>query len=64
MRETPTWRIPFGIIGLFVALIIYGVIIARYAPGLIGRWPGLSGVSLQLDGNDPQPLKIRVDAVR
>ncbi len=42
MRETPTWRIPFGIISLFIALIIYAVIIAGYAPGLIGRWNGLA----------------------
>jgi len=42
MRETPTWRIPFGIIGLFVALMIYGVVIARYAPEVIGSWPGLA----------------------
>jgi hypothetical protein len=42
MRETPTWRIPVGIFGLFVALMIYGVVIARYAPGLIGNWPGLA----------------------
>jgi hypothetical protein len=42
MRETPTWRIPFGIVSLFIALIIYGVVIARYAPGIIGRWPGLA----------------------
>ncbi len=40
MRETPTWRIPVGIIGLFVFLMIYGVVIARYAPELIGYWPG------------------------
>ncbi|MBV7267253.1 DUF2842 domain-containing protein [Erythrobacter ani] len=40
MRETPTWRIPAGIIGLFVFLIIYGVVIARYAPDIIGGWPG------------------------
>lgn len=40
MRETPTWRIPFGIVSLFIALMIYGVVIARYAPGLIGRWSG------------------------
>jgi len=40
MRETPTWRIPAGIIGLFIALMIYGIIIARYAPDLIGAWPG------------------------
>lgn len=39
MREEPTWRIPVGIIGLFAALIIYGVVIARYAPGIIGDWP-------------------------
>lgn len=40
MRETPTWRIPFGIVSLFIALIIYGVVIARYAPEIIGRWSG------------------------
>ena len=39
MRETPTWRIPIGILGLFVALIAYGVVIARYAPEIIGTWP-------------------------
>ncbi|MEL7196939.1 MAG: DUF2842 domain-containing protein [Pseudomonadota bacterium] len=40
MRETPTWRIPAGIIGLFIALMVYAIIIARYAPDLIGDWPG------------------------
>lgn len=40
MRETPTWRIPFGIFGLFAALMAYGLIIARYAPSLIGSWSG------------------------
>lgn len=40
MRETPTWRIPFGIISLFVALMVYGIVIARYAPALIGSWHG------------------------
>ncbi|GAA0764875.1 membrane protein YdbS with pleckstrin-like domain [Erythromicrobium ramosum] len=40
MRETPTWRIPFGIVSLFIALIVYGVVIARYAPDIIGRWSG------------------------
>lgn len=39
MRETPTWRIPFGIMALLVALLVYGVVVARYAPGLIGNWP-------------------------
>ncbi|MFM7404298.1 MAG: DUF2842 domain-containing protein [Erythrobacter sp.] len=40
MRETPTWRIPFGIVSLFILLIIYGVLIARYASEFIGRWSG------------------------
>ena len=39
MREQPTARIPIGILGLLVALTIYGVVIARYAPTLIGTWP-------------------------
>ena len=42
MREAPTWRIPVGIIGLFVALMVYAIIIARYAPDLIGEWHGLA----------------------
>ena len=40
MRETPTWRIPFGIFGLFAGLMVYGAVIARYAPDIIGRWSG------------------------
>ena len=40
MRETPTWRIPFGIISLFVVLMIYGIVVARYAPDFIGDWSG------------------------
>ncbi|ODS99395.1 MAG: hypothetical protein ABS49_08220 [Erythrobacter sp. SCN 62-14] len=40
MRETPTWRIPIGILGLFMGLMLYGVIIARYAPSVIGSWSG------------------------
>lgn len=42
MRETPTWRIPLGILGLFIALMVYGVVIARYAPSIIGSWSGLA----------------------
>lgn len=42
MRETPTWRIPVGIIGLFAFLMVYGIVIARYAPGIIGGWHGLA----------------------
>lgn len=39
MRTEPTWRIPVGILGLVAALIVYAVIIARYAPSFIGAWP-------------------------
>lgn len=39
MRETPTYRIPLGILLLFIGIIVYSVLIARYAPGLIGDWP-------------------------
>lgn len=42
MREQPTWRIPAGILGLLAGLIVYGLVIARYAPGLIGGWPTLA----------------------
>jgi hypothetical protein len=40
MRETPTWRIPFGIVSLFLGLMVYGAVIARYAPSIIGSWSG------------------------
>ena len=39
MRETPTWRIPVGIIGLFLALIVYGVLIAVYLADILIEWP-------------------------
>lgn len=39
MRETPTWRIPIGIIGLFLALIVYGVLIAVYLADPLSTWP-------------------------
>lgn len=42
MREQPTWRIPFGIFTLLLALLAYGIVIARYAPALIGDWPMLA----------------------
>lgn len=41
MREEPTARIPLGILGLLIGLTIYGVVLARYLPGLIGEWPTL-----------------------
>ena len=39
MRDQPTARIPLGILGLFLAIGIYAILIARYAPGVIGSWP-------------------------
>ena len=41
MRETPTWRIPAGILALLVGLTAYGLVAARYVPDLIGNWPVL-----------------------
>ncbi|AIT78693.1 DUF2842 domain-containing protein [Novosphingobium pentaromativorans] len=42
MRETPTWRIPIGVLGLCVALAVYGILIATYVPPLIGNWHALA----------------------
>ena len=42
MRTEPTWRIPVGVLALFAALMAYGIVIARYVPGLIGTWPTLA----------------------
>lgn len=42
MRTEPTLRIPFGILALLAALAAYTLVIARYAPGLIGDWPTLA----------------------
>ncbi len=38
MRTEPTARIPIGILGLLIGLTIYGVVLARYLPELIGEW--------------------------
>jgi len=42
MREEPTARIPFGILGLLIALMLYGIVLARYLPDLIGTWHTLA----------------------
>ena len=42
MRTEPTLRIPLGILGLFAALMVYGVLVARYIAPLIERWPALA----------------------
>lgn len=41
MRQEPTWRIPVGVLALVAALAVYGLVIARYVPGLVGGWPAL-----------------------
>jgi len=41
MRNEPTWRIPAGIFGLMVALIVYAWLVAKYLPPLISSWPAL-----------------------
>ena len=48
MREEPTWRIPVGVIGLIVALIIYGLAIARYVGPAIKDWPALAQMPIYL----------------
>lgn len=42
MREKPSLRIPLGILGLLVALLAYGVVVATVMPPLIGDWPALA----------------------
>ena len=41
MRETPTWRIPAGILALFAALIGYGLLVVRYVSPAIEQWHSL-----------------------
>ena len=48
MREDPTWRIPVGLFGLLLALTIYGIVIARYVPELIGGWHALAQTAVYI----------------
>ena len=41
MRQEPTIRIPLGVLGLLFALLVYGVLIARYVAPVIEHWPAL-----------------------
>ncbi|MBS0473664.1 MAG: DUF2842 domain-containing protein [Proteobacteria bacterium] len=41
MREQPTLRIPLGVLALLAALLVYGVLIARYVAPLMATWPAL-----------------------
>lgn len=38
MRETPTWRIPVGVLGLCIALAVYALVVARYVHPAISTW--------------------------
>lgn len=42
MRTEPTWRIPFGVLALLTALLVYGGAVARYVPPLMSGWPVLA----------------------
>ena len=48
MRTEPTLRIPLGVLGLFMALIAYGILIARYIAPLIEGWPALGQLPIYL----------------
>ena len=42
MRDQPTWRIPIGVIGLFIALMAYGALVAIFIAPLISGWSALA----------------------
>jgi len=48
MRTEPTWRIPVGVIGLLIALTLYGIAIALVVPRWIGHWPALAQTPIYL----------------
>ncbi|PIW54814.1 MAG: DUF2842 domain-containing protein [Sphingomonadales bacterium CG12_big_fil_rev_8_21_14_0_65_65_10] len=41
MRTEPTWRIPIGILGLLLALALYGIAIATWIAPAIEGWNAL-----------------------
>ena len=41
MRSEPTWRIPFGVILLLVALTAYGLAIAHFVAPWLTQWHAL-----------------------
>lgn len=48
MRDQPSWRLPAGILALLAGLTIYGLLIARYVPEIIGGWPALAQMPVYL----------------
>lgn len=48
MREQPTWRIPIGVLGLLLALTLYGIAVAAIVGPLIAGWPALAQMPVYL----------------
>ncbi len=48
MRTEPTWRIPVGLFLMLIALLVYGIVVARYVPNVVGTWPGLAQAGVYL----------------
>lgn len=42
MRKEPTLRIPLGMLGLVLALLLYGGLIAQFIAPLMAEWNGLA----------------------
>lgn len=42
IRNTPTWRIPVGVLLLVAGLALYGIAVARLIAPLIAGWPALA----------------------
>jgi hypothetical protein len=42
VRKEPTWRIPVGVLVLFVALLAYGSAIARFIAPWMASWHALA----------------------
>lgn len=48
MRTDPTWRIPFGILALLLALMVYCIAIARFVAPWFQNWPALAQVPIYI----------------
>ena len=42
MRTEPTWRIPAGVLALLFALLVYGIVVARFVAPLFEQWSALA----------------------
>ena len=48
MRTEPTWRIPFGILMLLIALTIYALAVTRFVAPWFQTWPALAQVPVYI----------------